>query len=156
MAKADIHFVYVISAIVDGVPVAPCKIGITSNVVHRLSSIQTGNPTRLHVISTIPLPDRDIVRAIEAEIHDHFYEFRLEGEWFDVCPVDAAIGVCTVAHDAFKALAGDAAAAYRALEQMGITNEIRQCFEFIEHCQSHGLPLKTRFGERRDGSHTHH
>lgn len=143
-----IHYLYVISAIEGDVPVAPCKIGITSSLTSRLSGIQTGNAKKLEIISAIPIPTRALVQAIEQELHDHFSEFRLVGEWFDIGPVDAAIGACTVAHDAFMLIVPDKAKAYGALESLGITAEISRCFKFIELCQNKGMPLETRFGPK--------
>jgi hypothetical protein len=140
-----IHYLYVIASVEDGVPVSPCKIGITSSLVSRLSGIQTGNAKKLEIISAIPIPTRDLVQAIEQELHSHLAEFRLVGEWFNVSPVDAAIGACTVAHDAFMLIVPDKEKAYGALETLGIVAEISRCFEFIEHCKSSGLPLKSRF-----------
>lgn len=141
----QIHYLYVISAIEAGVPVAPCKIGITSSLASRLSGIQTGNAKKLEIISAIPIPTRALVQAIEQELHDHFAEFRLVGEWFNIGPVDAAIGACTVAHDAFMIIIPDQTTAYDALENLGIVRAIRQCYEFIDLCHKEGLPLETRF-----------
>mgnify|MGYP001614483235 CR=1 FL=1 len=143
-----IHYLYVISSIEGGVPVAPCKIGITSSLVSRLSGIQTGNAKKLEIVSAIPIPTRALVQAIEQELHEHFAEFRLIGEWFNLGPVDAAIGACTVAHDAFMAIIPDQKQAYDALEDLGIVREIRQCFEFIDRCQKKGFPIETRFTPR--------
>ena len=151
MPDYSIHFVYIISAIENDVPVAPCKIGITSNLVSRLSGIQTGNHKKLEIISAIPIPSREVVCAIESALHEHFSEFRLHGEWFDVCPVDAAIGICTLAHDAFQVIVNDNEKVHEALSSLGITNEINQCFAFIKYCERKGLPLATRFKGDRDG-----
>jgi hypothetical protein len=146
---SDIHYLYVISAIENDVPVAPCKIGLTSNLTSRLSGLQTGNSKKLEIISFVRVPVRALVQAIEQEIHSHFDEFRLVGEWFDICPVDAAIGVCTMAHEAFMAIIPDKAKAYDALEDLGIVEEISRCFKFIEHCRKSRLPLDTRFVENK-------
>lgn len=145
----QLHYLYVISSVENGVPVAPCKIGITSSLASRLSGIQTGNSKKLEIISAIPIPTRALVQAIEKELHEHLAEFRLVGEWFDLSPVDAAIGACTVAHDAFMLIISDEAKAYGALENLGIVAEIARCFEFIEHCQRGGVPLETRFHSNR-------
>lgn len=145
----QIHYLYVISSIEDGLPVAPCKIGITSSLVSRLSGIQTGNAKKLEIISAIPIPTRQLVQAIEQELHSHFAEFRLVGEWFNLSPVDAAIGACTVAHDAFMEIIPDREKAYDALQNLGIVAEIARCFEFIEICKKGGLELETRFSAPR-------
>jgi len=142
----DIHYVYVISAVENDVPVAPCKIGITSKLSSRLASIQTGSPKKLEIISAIPIPTRDIVQAIEKMLHWHFEDFRLHGEWFNLCPVDAAIGACTIAHEAFLYLVPDEKKVLDALENLGICAEIKRCFDFVEHCDRAGLPLNSRLG----------
>jgi hypothetical protein len=149
-----IHYLYVISAIENDVPVAPCKIGITSSLASRLSGIQTGNAKKLEIVSAIPIPTRALVQAIEKELHDHFEEFRLVGEWFNLGPVDAAIGACTVAHDAFMMIIPDEAKAYGVLENLGIVAEISRCFEFIEGCHQRGIALETRFNPANPGGAT--
>jgi hypothetical protein len=140
-----IHYLYVISSIEDDVPVAPCKIGITSNLTSRLSGIQTGNAKKLEIISAIPIPTRGLVQAIEQELHTHLADYRMVGEWFNVSPVDAAIGACTVAHDAFMAIIPDQEKAFDALRNLGITAEISRCFEFLDLCRVNGLEIETRF-----------
>jgi hypothetical protein len=145
----SIHYLYVIAAVENGVPVAPCKIGITSSLASRLSGIQTGNAKKLEIISFIPIPTRALVHAIEQELHEHLAEHRLVGEWFNISPVDAAIGACTVAHDAFMLIIPDQTAAYDALESLGIVAEIKQCFDFIDRCKRAGSPLETRFNPAR-------
>lgn len=145
----EIYYLYVMASIENDVPVAPCKIGVTTNTVSRLSGVQTGNPKKLELISIIPIPTKALAHAIEQEMHAHFDEFRLHGEWFSVGPVDAAIGLCTVAHDAFMAIIPDQKQAYDALENLGIVAEISRCFKFIEFCQKNGKFLETRFDRNR-------
>lgn len=156
MDENGIHFVYIISSIENGVPVAPCKIGITSSLVSRLAGIQTGNHKKLEIISAIQIPSREVVCVIESAIHEHFSDMRLNGEWFDVCPVDAAIGVCVLAHDAFEIIVDDRVKVYEALNALGITSEIKQCFAFISRCEKEGLPLATSFKGGVGGQNTHH
>lgn len=75
-------------------PVGPVKIGITSNVAARLSSVQTGQHTRLRVLAAFPTPNREIARSRESNWHQHFADARLEGEWFKVDPIDALEVIC--------------------------------------------------------------
>ncbi|GEC56798.1 GIY-YIG nuclease family protein [Bradyrhizobium phage ppBeUSDA76-2] len=145
----DLHFVYVISALENSVPVAPCKIGITKSPASRLAGIQTGNPRKLELMSAIPIPGRMVAKWLEEALHDQFEDFRLVGEWFDVCPVDAAIGVCTIAREMFLAICKDAPeTAERIVDNLGIAKHIRQCFDFIAYCDKRGLPLDTKFAPR--------
>jgi hypothetical protein len=89
MQDDEINYLYVISAIFDGAPVAPCKIGITRNPVSRLCSIQTGSHQKLEIIALLPIPGRATVQALEHALHDAFADSRLSGEWFSVSPVYA-------------------------------------------------------------------
>lgn len=143
--KQEMHYIYVFSTIENGVPVAPCKIGITSQLSKRLKSIQTGSPRKLEIISTVAIPHRPLVEAVEKYLHWWLSDYRLEGEWFNICPVDAAIGVCTAAHDAFLEIVPDASAAYDALENLGICAEIKACYDFIAHCETNGISIDSRF-----------
>jgi hypothetical protein len=141
----DHNYVYVMASIENGVPVAPCKIGITRSLQGRLSSVQTGNPKKLVVFSAIYIPNRMVADVVEQCIHEWFDEFRLAGEWFNVGPVDAAIGCCSMAKEAFLALGMDEDQAHECLDSFGISATIRSCFEFVKHCKAKGLPLETRF-----------
>jgi hypothetical protein len=143
--KNKIHYLYVIASIEDNMPVAPCKIGITSNLPSRLSGLQTGSAKKLEIISAIPIPGRNLVKVLEAEMHSIFSDFRLVGEWFDICPVDAAIGVCTIAHDGFMAIfKNDEAKAFDALRKLGIINEIGSAYKYLDYCKANNVPLKSR------------
>lgn len=57
---------------------ARVKVGMSSDPVKRLASIQTGNPDTLTLASAVRGG-----RALEAMIHDHLSDYRLSGEWFD-------------------------------------------------------------------------
>ena len=141
----DTNYLYVMAAIEHGVPVAPCKIGITRALQGRLASVQTGNPKKLVIFSAIVIPHRGLVEVIEAAVHEWFEEFRLAGEWFNISPVDAAIGCCSIAKDMFLEVGLNDDDAHHALANLGITETIKRCFEFVAHCKAKGLPLETRF-----------
>lgn len=72
-----------------GEPQRPIKIGITGNVPSRLASIQTGCHRRLRVLGAFDTPNREIARNFESAFHAFYAKNRLEGEWFDVDPLDA-------------------------------------------------------------------
>lgn len=144
MKGDEINYVYVISAIEDGLPVAPCKIGITRGLNGRLLSLQTGNPKKLEIIASLPIPSRRVVEIAEQALHEVFDEFRLVGEWFDVNPIDATIGACTIIREIFLHIAGPTEGVYDALDNLGITKQITAAFAFAEHCKAVNLPLKSR------------
>lgn len=141
------QYLYVIGAIEDNIPVAPCKIGITRSLNGRLASLQTGNPKKLEIISAVILPTREIVEIAEKVVHWQFEDFRLVGEWFDVNPVDAAIGVCTLCREIFLEIGLSDGDAMKALDNLGIVREIRKAFEYVEHCKQNNVPLQSRFME---------
>lgn len=59
------------------------KIGITKDIKKRIGDLQTGNPVKiLFVCSTFSENAYDF----ESELHNHFDEFRLQGEWFQLPP----------------------------------------------------------------------
>jgi hypothetical protein len=53
------------------------KIGVAVNVKARLKALQTGSPTTLKVVRTLPGGF-----AAEQWFHQHFAELRIQGEWF--------------------------------------------------------------------------
>lgn len=94
--------VYIMGADAEG----PIKIGITSDIVNRVTSLQTGNPLPLEVFATrIVLPrfmppgqDFSILKLLSTEsarlekaAHAKLQEMRLRlmGEWFDVTANEA-------------------------------------------------------------------
>jgi hypothetical protein len=141
----DLNYVYVMAAIENRVPVAPCKIGITRSLQSRLSSVQTGNPKKLVVVSAVLIPHRQLAELIEGMLHECFEEFRLAGEWFNLSPIDATIGCCTMVRDAFHELGMEDGDARECLNNLGITHTITKCFEYIKICKANGTPLETRF-----------
>lgn len=70
-------WVYFIRAGDDG----PIKIGYSKAPDQRLSSLQTGHPSRLRLLATEP---GDAVK--EAALHQRFAATRKEGEWFEATP----------------------------------------------------------------------
>jgi len=56
----------------------PIKIGFTSGAADaRLSELQTGNPSQLHVLATAT-GDKQVEKAL----HSRFSHLRIRGEWF--------------------------------------------------------------------------
>lgn len=58
------------------------KIGMSYNVEKRLAALQTSNPRALKLLRTILVPNEDWARYLEQELHKHFGEKRVAGEWF--------------------------------------------------------------------------
>lgn len=149
MSRTGIHFVYVMATIDGGVPVAPCKIGVSHNPNVRLASVQTGSHKRLEVISAVPMPTRELADALEKGLHDHFGGYRMSGEWFDVSPIDATIGACCWAELIFKELNFTPDQLDQILSELGITDIMNKASDFIDHCRARGLPLKSKVAEGR-------
>lgn len=86
--------------VVGSTKVGAIKIGIASDVMSRLSQIQTGFPFRLAVYGAL-FTQRRVAAQIERAAHDKLKEFgfHLNGEWFDVDPDDAIRLVKKVAGD---------------------------------------------------------
>jgi hypothetical protein len=72
--------VYVIQAGENG----PCKIGHTSNMPGRFSSMQTATHVQLRLIAVY-----EGGHSEEQGLHKQFAALRLKGEWFDLNPEDA-------------------------------------------------------------------
>ncbi len=89
--KARQSVVYFIQMREDG----PIKIGKTANSVEwRLSELQTGNPYKLRVLSTLRA---DVI--LEQQLHSYFDEYRMEGEWFQPHPEVYAMAQLAAAND---------------------------------------------------------
>ncbi|MER8762873.1 GIY-YIG nuclease family protein [Mesorhizobium sp. M0968] len=67
----------------------PVKIGKTMRLEQRLSGLQCGNPSLLFVYDTVFVSFGGI-QVAESRIHSCLRERRLQGEWFDIAPGDAA------------------------------------------------------------------
>jgi hypothetical protein len=65
------------------------KIGFSSNVQQRLSTLQTGNPEKLRIHHTIEVVDGDRARLVEKMLHKAYSHKRVKGEWFDMSPKEA-------------------------------------------------------------------
>lgn len=81
--------VYIIGHATDGHLTAPVKVGVTRALGPRLSSLQTGNSVHLEVGFHFALPTRQEAISAEKEFHDTMADYRLQGEWFDIEPLDA-------------------------------------------------------------------
>lgn len=57
------------------------KIGIASNLIKRLSSLNTGSPEELRIFDFIKC---DNPRKIESELHQRYSNNRIKGEWFNI------------------------------------------------------------------------
>jgi hypothetical protein len=60
------------------------KIGQSSNLLSRLSSLQCANPRELTVLHTIECDDSAYISKLETKLHKHFKEYRVAGEWFSL------------------------------------------------------------------------
>jgi hypothetical protein len=70
--RTDKDFIYIIASSDQGA----FKVGYTAGP-SRLANLQTGNPTPLHMLRTIPAE-----RGCEAAIHKALSSYRIRGEWF--------------------------------------------------------------------------
>jgi hypothetical protein len=59
------------------------KIGFTDELEERLRDLQTGNASRLRYINRIYIP-KHLMNYEEDLAHNHFSDYRLEGEHFDI------------------------------------------------------------------------
>lgn len=80
LKPADGAFLYVAS-IADG-DRAWVKIGISTELVGRMQSIQCGCPLPISGISYIEVADRRVAEWAEQAIHSELHEHRSAGEWF--------------------------------------------------------------------------
>jgi len=143
-----VHYVYVISSIEDGQPVAPCKIGISHSPTARLSTLQTGSHKKLEIIALIPMTQRNLAEVLEQSLHACFEDQKVMGEWFDVNPVDASIGACTLAKELFLQVGLTDEQAHSVLNDLGITKTIKQCFDYLDHCKRRGVDTSSKIGAR--------
>ncbi len=86
--------VYVIAKMDGGKPVSPIKVGISSNMTARLSTIQTSCPFPIDVIYEFGTPSVEIARHIERSFHETQTAYRQHGEWFNLDPIVAVQLVC--------------------------------------------------------------
>ena len=76
---ATTSYIYVIGNI-DG----PVKVGVSSAPWQRIKSVQTGCPTKVHLLHVQPMRDLAHARWHEKNFHEVWVESRSSGEWFDV------------------------------------------------------------------------
>ena len=62
----------------------PVKIGITSALGGRLSTIQTGCPFKVDILHYCEMSTAEVAREIESDVHWVWKDRRLHGEWFDI------------------------------------------------------------------------
>ena len=70
--------VYLIQAVESG----RLKIGIASDPLCRLGTLQVGCPELLALRKTIPFDTRREAKTLEARLHHRFAPFHIHGEWF--------------------------------------------------------------------------
>jgi len=61
------------------------KIGVADDPKKRLSTLGSGTPNRLRLETVIESSD---AKAVESELHNHFYERNKTGEWFELLTND--------------------------------------------------------------------
>lgn len=125
--ELDWTWVYVLSAVKDGLPVKPTKVGISRSYKTRFGAIRTSSPLEVAGVVALPLPSRSLAYAVEQTFHEMMLEKRLHGEWFDLCPIAAVIAVCTIIHDAFHEVGLPENQVYETLGRLGITRAMKVC-----------------------------
>ena len=65
-------------------PRGPCKVGKATNLIDRLSGLQTGNPERLKVFYAVHVATLKLAYLVEANALLRLNQERLVGEWSDV------------------------------------------------------------------------
>ena len=80
------YFLYIIGYKKAEEITSPVKIGIGSDPLKRLNSLQTGNPSPIEIYHVFSIPRKDIARDLERAFHTVMAEKRLLGEWFDMSP----------------------------------------------------------------------
>ena len=60
------------------------KIGITNRSIQaRIKQLQTGNPYELKLIKVVNCGSEKHAQEMEKFYHNKYYEYRMQGEWFD-------------------------------------------------------------------------
>jgi hypothetical protein len=84
-------YIYVIATRNDeNLPDKPVKVGIAGDPMKRLASLQTGNPRILDLPFTFLIPAREIAAYFEKAFHHLQADRCVNGEWFDIHPIEAA------------------------------------------------------------------
>src|SRR5262245_37362342 len=63
-----------------------CKIGLTTNLSRRLSTLRTASPLQLRVICTWDIPSHEEASRFETRLLHRFRSYRVRGEWFGISP----------------------------------------------------------------------
>lgn len=72
-----------------------CKIGRAHNLNARMAQLQTGNPYKLHLISSCLVDD---AVAVELDLHQQYAVNRIQGEWFELTEGDI-LDVSRIMHE---------------------------------------------------------
>lgn len=91
------HLLYLIGATPNG----PVKIGVSSNLDHRLVALQRGCHLSLRVIKRWHITTDHIYR-LETIAHYELRQHRLNGEWFGCSPKEAIIKIQEIMHKTNK------------------------------------------------------
>lgn len=60
------------------------KIGVAKNIEKRIIELQTGNGRKIELLADLPCATEKLAYRVESLLHDYFYKYRKEGEWFDI------------------------------------------------------------------------
>ncbi|BEV47333.1 GIY-YIG nuclease family protein [Afipia carboxidovorans] len=101
------NYVYVFARDGERGLTSPVKVGISKDVVKRLSNIQTSSPFLVKIAYAFAVPDARIARDIERAFHETQKYKRAHGEWFDYEPVQAIHILCVCLRTALAANLGD-------------------------------------------------
>ena len=130
-------YVYVAATMKDGLPEAPVKVGISSNPVSRLQSLQTASPYQLMPFGFFWCPNLAMARVVETATHEMLEEDHMSGEWFSCDPLYAAGAICEV----FRCVAEEAdnsEDAQRILRNSGVTLALEKMTAYAKHLKSIG------------------
>lgn len=143
--RFDVTHVYILAALIDGVPSQPVKVGISSAPEKRLATIQTSCPYPLVLLSAFLCPTRNIALYVENAFHTLQADRRLNGEWFNIHPMNAVELLCLYFREIFNfTLSKDAELFDAAVERSGLALNERRLAQWKEHLarqnpsQSHG------------------
>jgi hypothetical protein len=74
----------------EGIPMSPAvhrpdyhKIGIANNPGHRVSTMRSGTPHKLELITTL---ESDNAKVVEQRLHGLYRQSKQNGEWFKLTP----------------------------------------------------------------------
>ncbi len=84
-----------------------CKVGIASNIDRRLKTLQTACPYPLRVYEVWDCATAGLARGVERAAHSWLRQWRVNGEWFEISPLDAVKVITGLLCDVSKRLDGD-------------------------------------------------